>query len=105
MAFQPWRPRRALTTCFALLLLLFVALPGWAAEKLRLRVDDYQIDAELTPHTHRIAARAKVKFTALEDLNVASFELNNAMRVNKVSDATGKPLSDQRQLAIQHNVE
>ncbi|MBZ5703954.1 MAG: peptidase M1 [Acidobacteriia bacterium] len=96
MAFQPWRPRRALTTCFALLLLLFVALPGWAAEKLRLRVDDYQIDAELTPHTHRIAARAKVKFTALEDLNVASFELNNAMRVNKVSDATGKPLSAER---------
>lgn len=96
MAFQPRRPRRALSTPIAVLLLLFVALPGWAAEKQRLRVDDYQIDAELTPHTHRIAARAKVKFTALEDLNVASFELNNAMRVNKVLDAAGKPLSAER---------
>jgi tetratricopeptide (TPR) repeat protein len=96
MAFQPRRPRRALSTPIAVLLLLFVALPGWAAEKQRLRVDDYQIDAELTPHTHRIAARAKVKFTALEDLNVASFELNNAMRVNKVLDASGKPLSAER---------
>jgi aminopeptidase N len=96
MDFQPRRPRRALTTSFALLLLFFIALPGWAAEKQRLRVDDYQIDAELTPHTHRIAARAKVKFTALEDLNVASFELNNAMRVNKVLDAAGKPLSAER---------
>lgn len=96
MAFQPRRPRRALSTPIAVLLLLFVALPGWAAEKQRLRVDDYQIDAELTPHTHRIAARARVKFTALEDLNVASFELNNAMRVNKVLDAAGKPLSAER---------
>jgi tetratricopeptide (TPR) repeat protein len=75
---------------------LFTASLSQAAEKARLRVDDYQIDAELTPHTHRIAARAKVKFTALEDLNVATFELNNAMRVNKVLDALGKPLSAER---------
>ncbi len=95
MAFQPRRQRRALKTCL-IFSLLFIALPTWATEKMRLRVDDYQIDAELTPHTHRIAARARVKFTALEDLNVASFELSNAMRVNKVLDATGKPLSAER---------
>ncbi|HVO79785.1 MAG TPA: M1 family aminopeptidase [Terriglobales bacterium] len=96
MAFQPWRLCRALTGSVALLLLLVIAPPSQAAEKPRLRVDDYQIDAELTPHTHRIAATAKVKFTALEDLNVATFELNNAMRVNKVLDAAGKPLSAER---------
>ncbi|MBZ5598864.1 MAG: tetratricopeptide repeat protein [Acidobacteriia bacterium] len=97
MAFQPRRPCWALSISSALLLiLLFVTPPSQAAEKPRLRVDDYQIDAELTPHTHRIAARAKVKFTALEDLNVASFELNNALRVNKVLDAMGKPLSAER---------
>lgn len=96
MAFQPQRPRWALSISFALLMLLFVTTPSPAAEKLRLRVDDYQIDAELTPHTHHLAARAKVRFTALEDLNVASFELNNAMRVNKVLDASGKPLSAER---------
>ena len=69
---------------------------SWAAEKTRLRVDDYQIDAELTPHTHKISARAKVKFTALDDLSIATFELHNALRVTKVTDAAGKPLSAER---------
>jgi aminopeptidase N len=70
--------------------------PSWAADKTKLRVDDYQIDAELTPHTHKITARAKVKFTALEDLNIATFELHNALRVTKVVDAAGKLLSAER---------
>jgi len=81
--------------CFAFLLLL-LAPSGWAADKLRLRVDDYQIDAELTPHMHRISARAKVKFTALEDLDSVSFELHNGLRVTKVLDAANKPLSSER---------
>jgi penicillin-binding protein 1A len=64
--------------------LLVLALPAWAAEKSRIRVDDYQIDAELSPHSHKISAKAKVKFTALDDLSVATFELNNALRLTKV---------------------
>jgi tetratricopeptide (TPR) repeat protein len=63
---------------------------------MRLQVDDYQIDAELTPHTHKLVARAKVKFTAFEDLNIATFELHNALRLTKVSDAAGKLLSAER---------
>jgi aminopeptidase N len=73
-----------------------MSLPAWAAETMRLRVDDYQIDAELIPHTHKITAQAKVKFTALEDLNIATFELHNALRVTKVLDAAGKLLSAER---------
>lgn len=95
MLFQPRRQRRALINFLALLLLL-VSLPAWAAEKTRLRVDDYQIDAELTPHTHKISARAKVKFTALEDINAATFELHNGLRVTKVTDDTGQTLSAER---------
>jgi hypothetical protein len=76
--------------------LLLISLPTWAADKMRLQVDDYQIDVELTPHTHKIAARAKVKFSALEDLNIATFELHNALRLTKVSDAAGKLLSAER---------
>ena len=76
MFFEPRRQRRALTIFLASLFLL-VSRPSWPAEKTRIRVDDYQIDAELTPHTHKITARAKVKFTALEDINVATFELHN----------------------------
>jgi len=86
---------RALANFFVLLLIL-ASLPAWAAEKTRLRVDDYQIDAELTPHTHKLAARAKVKFTALEDINAAVFELHNGLRVIKVTDAAGKEVMADR---------
>jgi hypothetical protein len=95
MSFQPRRQRRDLTN-FLLLLLLLVSLPARAAEKNRLRVDDYQIDAELTPHTHKISARAKVKFTALEDINAATFELHNGLQVTKVTDDAGQTLSAER---------
>jgi hypothetical protein len=95
MQVQPRRQRRA-PAIFIVLLVLLSVLPAGAAEKMRLRVDDYQIDAELSPHGHKIAARAKVRFTALEDLNVAVFELHNGLRVTKVSDAAGKPLSAER---------
>jgi tetratricopeptide (TPR) repeat protein len=77
-------------------LLLFISLPSWAAEKVRLRVDDYQIEAELTPHLHQISARAKVKFTALQDLNTAIFELHNGLRVTRVLDENNQPLSAER---------
>jgi tetratricopeptide (TPR) repeat protein len=94
MFFEPRRQRRALTIFLASLLLL--SLPARAAEKTRLRVDDYQIDAELTPHTHKIAARAKVKFTALENITAATFELHNGLRVTKVTDDAGKALTTER---------
>jgi len=77
-------------------LVLSALSPAWAAEKTRLRVDDYQIDAELTPHSHKISARAKVKFTAEDNVNVATFELHNDLRVTKVTDEAGKSLSAER---------
>ncbi|MFZ0198430.1 MAG: M1 family aminopeptidase [Candidatus Sulfotelmatobacter sp.] len=80
----------------ALLLLSFSSIPSWAAEKARLRVDDYQIEVELTPHLHQMSARAKVKFTALQDLNTAIFELHNGLRVTKVLDDKDQPLSAER---------
>jgi hypothetical protein len=71
-------------------------MPSWAAEKARVRVDDYQIEAELNPHLHQITARAKVRFTALQDVPVAVFELNNDLRVTKVLDEKNQPLSAER---------
>jgi len=95
MSCPPPRRRRALTNCFAFLLLMF-SLPVWAADKTRLRVDDYQIDAELTPHAHKITARARVKFTAVDKLSAAVFELHNDLRVTKVTDDNGTPLTAER---------
>jgi tetratricopeptide (TPR) repeat protein len=79
----------------ALLAILF-AVPSRAAEKTRLHVDDYQIDATLEPHLHTIQVRVKVKFTAQQDLSVAVFELNNDLRVTKVTDEKNQPLSAER---------
>ena len=95
MSSEPRRRCRAPFNCLIILLSL-CTLPAWAAEKTRLRVDDYQINAELTPHTHRITAHAVVKFTALENINAASFELNNDLRVTKVIDKSGAYLPAER---------
>jgi hypothetical protein len=91
----PRRPRRALTT-YLILGFLLVCLPAVAAEKVRFHADDYQIDAVLTPHEHKIVARVRVKLTALEDLNIATFQLHNALRLTKVTDAAGKILTADR---------
>ncbi len=76
--------------------LLLLSLYSFGAEKQRLRVDDYEINAELLPKAHKLAARAQVRFTALDDISVATFELNNALRLTKVEDADGHPLSAER---------
>ena len=67
-----------------------------AAEKIRIHVDDYVIDAQIQPVTHKLQARARVKFTSLEDLATATFELNNALRVTKVADEKGQELQVER---------
>ena len=67
-----------------------------AAEKPRLQVTDYQIDAELTPATHHLKAHAVVKYTALEDLNTAVFELHNALHPTRIVDASGRSLNFER---------
>src|SRR5438477_1460516 len=76
--------------------LLLLSLPAWAAERTRFNADDYQLDAILNPHEHKISARARVKITALDDLNIATFQLHNDLRLTKVTDAAGKPLTADR---------
>ena len=96
MFFHSGRKRKTVVPILGIL--LFVAsIPGWAApEKMRLRVNNYQIDAELSPHLHKITAKAKVDFTALEDLTYATFELHNGLRLTKVTDSAGKTLNAER---------
>ncbi len=88
---------RAVLLILALVAGLYLSLRLAAApEKARIQVDDYVIDAAINPATHRIAARAKVHFTALEDISVATFELHNGLRATKVIDAEGHTLSAER---------
>lgn len=96
MQLRSRRFQSVLCALFVFMLANLLAIPLQAAEKTSLRVDDYQIEAELSPHLHQISARAKVKFTALRDLNTAVFELHNALRVTRVLDDHGQSLSAER---------
>src|SRR3984893_4761043 len=96
MLIHPRRALSVLASSLTLSLVVLLSVPSQAAEKARMRVDDYQIEAELDPHLHQITARAKVKFTALQDLSVAVFELHNDLRVTKVVDEKNQPLSAER---------
>src|SRR5215469_13501306 len=96
MAIDRRRRLSVLSSSLTFCLLVLLAQPSRAAEKPRLRVDDYQIEATLEPHLHQITAKAKVKFTALQDLNVAVFELHNDLRVTRVTDDKGQQLSAER---------
>jgi hypothetical protein len=78
-------------------LLVFVLITAvFAAERPRLRVDDYVINAAVTPRSHHLHATAQVKFTALDDITSAVFELHNALRVNHVSGASGEKIDFER---------
>src|SRR5262249_23182303 len=70
--------------------------PALAAEKARVKAEDYAIDAEIVPKTHRLIAKARVKFTALDDINFATFELHNALHVSRVLDANNRPVTAER---------
>jgi tRNA U55 pseudouridine synthase TruB len=82
-AFRQAPPRRRLGTWFALLCLMAGAtlgLPARAAEKNRIEVSDYRIEATINPEKHHLWARAQVKFSALDDISIAIFELHNDLR-------------------------
>ena len=81
----------------AVFLLVFVLIATvFAAEKPRLRVDDYVINAAVTPRSHHLHAVTSVKFTALDDITSAVFELHNALRVNHVTGPSGEKLQFER---------
>jgi hypothetical protein len=67
-----------------------------AAEKPRIQAEDYTIDAKVSPQSHKLTARATVKFIALDDISIATFELHNALRVTQVLDAQGNALPAER---------
>src|SRR5947208_1184208 len=89
--------RRPLRRAYLLCGLAFsFLLPALAAERPRVKAEDYVIDAEITPKTHRLTARARVRFTALDDTNYGTFELHNALRPTRILDSTGKTLNGER---------
>src|SRR5215471_14032688 len=81
-------------------LTLLVTAASWSfaqTQRSRIDVDQYTIEADISPNTQSISAKATVRFTPLDD-NVmsASFELNNALNVSRVVDDKGKQIPASR---------
>lgn len=69
--------------------------PG-QAQRARMDVDNYAIDAQVDPNAQTIRATAKVRFTPLDDLTSVSFELNNALTLDSVTDEAGRQVPASR---------
>jgi hypothetical protein len=93
------RPNR-IAPVAAALLLLAAGLCAPAQERRnssRIDIEQYTIEAEVTPNTSTIAAKATVRFSPVDDnVTSASFELNNALNVSRVVDAQGKQINASR---------
>jgi Peptidase family M1 domain/Tetratricopeptide repeat len=89
--------KRLLAIAFA----LGAVANGRAAVPLRPQIDvtGYVIHVDLDPATGRLSATTAVTFTALEDLDVALFGLNNALQVESVSDGAHARLNCVRNAA------
>ena len=85
---------------FSIVLTFGLAVPAVLAQQLSnkplINITGYVIDATLIPATHQLHAKAKVSFTTLDALPVATFELHSALKVAKVTDADGHPLNAER---------
>ncbi len=94
------RPTGTAAPLAAGLILLAGALGVPAQERRatsRIDVEQYTIDAEISPNTQSMSAKASVRFIPLDDnVTSASFELNNALNVSRVVDATGKQVNASR---------
>jgi tetratricopeptide (TPR) repeat protein len=97
--FRKFRAPLALSAAFGLLFSGGLAAYGQDRRNNASRIDvqDYVIEAEVSPNTQSIAVKAKVDFVPLEDgVNSATFELNNALNVSRVLDAQGKQIPTSR---------
>ncbi len=62
----------------------------------RLDVQDYQIEATIDPRAQTIAATAVVTFIPADNTSNVTFELNNALNLNKVTGGDGVQLTASR---------
>jgi tetratricopeptide (TPR) repeat protein len=62
----------------------------------RMDVDSYTIDAQVDPTAQTLRATATVHFTPLDDATSLSFELNNALNLDSVTDGAGRQVPASR---------
>ena len=69
---------------------------GQQARLQRIDVQDYAIDARIDPQAQTLQATAKVHFLSVDDSSSVSFELNNALSLDKVTDEQGRQIPASR---------
>jgi tetratricopeptide (TPR) repeat protein len=62
----------------------------------RIDVQEYAIDMRIDPSAQTLTATAKVSFIPLDDASTVSFELNNALSLDKVTDDQGHQIPASR---------
>jgi hypothetical protein len=96
--YRDLRARRAVPAA-ACLLLFAGAFPAPAQERRSPRIDVEQVtvDADISPNTQSMTAKAAIRFTPLDDnVSSAAFELNNALNVSRVVDEKGSQIPASR---------
>jgi hypothetical protein len=80
-----------------LLLAGTLAAPAQERRSARFQVEQYAIEAEISPATQTLAAKATLRFVPVDDnISSASFELNNALNVSRVLDDQGRQIPASR---------
>lgn len=75
----------------------FAALAAAQERRNRIDVERYDIEAEINPNTQTLQAKATVRFTPLDDnATSATFELNNALNLSKVTGEKGESIPPSR---------
>jgi hypothetical protein len=70
---------------------------GQQVNRSRIDVQEYTIDAEVSPNTSSLSAKATVRFVPVDDgISALPFELNNALNVSRVVDDQGKQIQASR---------
>jgi len=81
---------------FSVVLTWAMALAQSQSQRPRIDVDHYSIDAQVDPAAQTIRARAQMRFTPIDDATSLSFELNNALSLESVTDEMGRQVPASR---------
>jgi hypothetical protein len=82
---------------FLALVLLAALSNARAADPVQFVVKKYDIKVQLFPPTHILEATARIDYVPQTSISQLSFELNSALRVQKIVDSTGTDIPFQQQ--------
>ena len=67
-----------------------------AQARARIDVQDYTIEAQIDPTAQTLKATAKVRFIPIDDVSTLTFDLNNALSLDRVTDDDGRQVPASR---------